>query len=843
MTFVYIRFILLIFCSVSSLWCVDGDSLHIWSAEDDMTFETLLCREERASIFPNLSKDFGTYDLAPFAPQDAEEGVANTEILEDDGQNHPVNEGFSRVWGVSKNLTTEAPLCGSINHHFCLQNTVHAGLTNSFDGPDDSLHVLQKEAVEGDAESDEALEDNAPVVRKGHKKASKKKSLSSRQTLLLQRLEGQCQNFEGLKDLYKRAKGKYFDKSLFHADVLQAMCKGADIIEEKHGYYRFVGMLESDTPASSESVAVAMFNLLRMPQSLFELRFKLYRKGYRQYTPDFLTSLEMALKIANVHPYDQKVQAKDNGVVLHDRLLEVWLDAQNYSKVPFYKYVREKLANKMHRQVLLRLCELTNTKDLENLRALKKGLPQHHQAILSGVSGLTGFKSKRRTPYLRALMQHEKEWLDIKTLWQHAHIEPGYVRREASPLRTILLLTFKEGYPIIYDQNAFKVTFLGSKIPVVKPREDTNLLTMVYDCLTKHGEYLTKEEFAYYAYRGGYWPESFDQDGCQKFYKSVDFYKEFLVTQRHIRRNFRLFDHQAASTRKCKLWDAMKEKKFSEDFAFYKKLIPDITQEDLDHVLKIKAFESTKESIVFSHYIQNLETQLSIEEFVQRRLCQHPLREKTLWRQCTLFGVSSVEVLWDVVKGLTQRKTGGRLIYEHKTTLFFWDSDGVYETIGEEKYVAEVFLLQRGSRDISNQAFMHMLIQQGVEGMTIENVRKILKGLELLGLRDEEGDLCRLERKNLRAILTSRDSCAENHYEDGIAQEVFAWLVSGALEHLWRAYLQTKDDVEIQEEASDTEEQSPPCKYQKLEEPRMSAEEIIARDIPELNDFLSAKGF
>ena len=693
----------------------------------------------------------------------------------------------------------------------------------------EELGSESEEDTEGHSSVDEVREDGPP----SQKKSPKKLTASERRDALLQTLK-RAVCFKDLKNNIYHRVGKH----IFHLDILQAMCQGYDIYEDAPGYYCCRGVVSGEAPVPCESVAVAMFNLLRKPKSLFELRFQLYGQGYRGYSPEFLMILEKALIIGEVHPYKKKLQVKGDASV-HETLVTIWNDVQGLSRQALGRHLQYHVQQKAHHPILRRLWELNNRKHLQTLRDLKASLPKNAPSS----DGAMIIQSKRRIPYLNALQRHPNEVLPIDHLWKVAKVEKGFSRKRTSPLRVLLLLAL-EGWPIIYNKDSFSVIFFEETIPAVQPQKETNLLTMIYDLAkTYQKKGLTQEEIAYYALRGGYLQPGLWAEDLKDFYKTVLFYTKFLVVHGHVESKAFVLScqDQDVLTRESLLWLVVLEKD-ERPIARYKELFGDITQKDLDSILAIKEFGKTKEYEVFYNHLCAIDAGIPKEKFVQMRLQQHPLQRTSLWILCEKFGIRSVEEMWTIAKNLTQRVEGGRLIYNPKTTLFSWDRTGFYGALAETAHVSEIFLLQQECPDVTNQEFFHMLAQRGVEGMSLDRLKRVFFCLKLLGLCDaQEEDTHVLGRKRLRSILAQRDDgCAENSQACAMAQEVFSWLGSGAMAHLWRTYLQKKDDRRWQE-AGDAKQQEPVCKRQRLETPLMCAEDIIERDIPELKDFLCKK--
>ena len=677
----------------------------------------------------------------------------------------------------------------------------------------------------------------------------------TREAALLKALTGAWRRFADCKDEV------YADKQLsaFRADILQAMHKGADI-HRRNDQYRCFGQLKGWSPPS-DSVAIAMFNLLvGSSKSLFTLSFQLYEKGYRQYSPEYLICLEGALVVGNVQP--QKVALKN-------------------SSAP---YLMRKIWMKIKQDERLHGIQITLARYQEMIEsALKKSLYRHQERIISSlwrldasgelaylqglmknrVSGLKGSAGGPLTMGFRsgdAIMQflqlHKNKNVSIDCIADSVDL-PLYVNRGPRSLLRCILSLALEGAPIVYNKAAYSVTLLEEDVSSVPPRENTNLLTMLYDLIRLYGADMSREEVAYYAMRQGHLPLNAGKKRIQDFNTEVDWYKQILVIHGHIGVQCCKRSERASIVVRQSMWETVLHDKEVKTLEYYQKSLPNAQQEDVDVISTVYTLQETREMVVFFNHIQRStlgkDLRLEREDFIKKSLQKNALRRERLWSLCENFGMQQEQDLWDAAKSLTKKTSGGRLLYLPVRALFVWESSTDYFPGDEVERVSEIYSLHYDYPDMIMQEFVHMLVQRGFPSANMYDIQRVLQGLELLGLcpiKDESSDESwGLQRRALHAMIaeTSKPSAhasTESAYEISTAREVHSWLESGAMEKLWQTYLDVKDDEKAFEGLGCAEEGS--CsKRQKLDGQvlRDEPEDIIARDIPALKDFLVLKGF
>lgn len=637
----------------------------------------------------------------------------------------------------------------------------------------------------------------------------------------------------------------------FWLDIAQAMHRGADI-QEKSGRYRYFGELKHP-PRRSDSIALAMFTLLKegLP-SLFSLQFQLYTQGFRQYTPGYIKRLDGALTIGSVHPQKILLKERDTRYVMRELWEKIQREKHTHqihvTPPQYIAMIEERNQGRklstMQRSSIHCLWDLEESGELTILRGLMQNelcshkndsLAECHECIMSvhGGSAITQF-----------LQSHKDEEISINSIAKDVSL-PLYMHRSPTSLVRHILTLALEGLPIVYDKDAYSVTFLGAKIPAVTPQENTNLLTMLYDIIQQYGEDIMREEVAYYAYRRGHFPADLRKKNRGEFYVKVAWYKAILAIHQYIGvQSYTGLPRRSIELQRS-IWEIVVNDQKVRELSYYQRIFP-CHQGDLDVILAVQKFRGTQDFTVFLCHVQRCRmeknSQLARANFMKDALRQNALTRVQLWSLCEKFGMQRMQDLWDTAKTLTQNTSGGRLLYLPKKAMFLWEGDSRYSAGKEDERVAEIYALQDEYPDMNNQEFVYMLAQRGFQDANMRDIRQVLQGLELLGLRDTKDDQYALQRIELEVMIalkhTSMDASAQ---ESAVVLEVRSWLDSKAMENLWQSYLDSKED-KMAFSFLDTEEDT--CvKRQKMAAQAMSTEEIIARDIPALKDFLVSKGF
>lgn len=637
-------------------------------------------------------------------------------------------------------------------------------------------------------------------------------------------------------------------KRVFKRDILQAMHSGADIIEKNKHYHCLKEL--TNRPSPSERVAVAMFHLLSQKRmTLFELRFQLYRKGYIDHSPESLLYLVKAFELGGVHPANVGHKMRD-GVSVKSALQNRWEEIQNLDQYDVDRYLQKcspsapdkERVSKKNRQVLRRLWTLQKTNDLTTLRYLKSTMTT--QPVQKALM-MDNYEGKRKNAILDCLCAHKCEEISLDRLIEMV----GWPQKGYSLLNVLLLLVIK-GFPIIYDKSSKSVMFVNCIPPVEQLPEKTNLLTTLYDLTKKHGPNLSLSEIAYYVYRKGLWPCGFSLNICKGFYKTIHLYKAVLVMQDYIDIQHCYQSYRKSVSCAREVLKLIQSEGALKDLEYYKfHLFPlNPKQEDLDTAVSVKHFIEKEEFRVFLSYVSNPRTgnmtMLQQEKIVKSCVYNNQLTYKFLWNLCENFGMQQSQELWSAARNLTQSVHKGRLIYDPRTTIFVWDEKSRCVFLKEEEQVVEIYSLQRTYPYLSHEEFVHMLAQNGGSANT-SGIQNVLNGLSLLGFRSENEKFYALSRKILQGMLTKTDDVmdiAEKNPAWDVAQDVYSWLGSGAMELLWKTYLTSCGQV-LQEGVHDQEETQPRAKRQKLDVAQENNPvSIIDRDIPALKMFLLTKG-
>lgn len=664
-------------------------------------------------------------------------------------------------------------------------------------------------------------------------------------------LKPQWRSFENCQ------KGYYKDKSrsAFQLDILQAMFKGADIVEND-GKFRYFGELQ-EQQAPSESVSVVMFKLLQEKWlSMFDLRFQIYRKGYRQYTPEFLMNLEAAFVVGNVHPRKILLNNTDIKFIMRKQWEKIQEErkegGKNFNASDHIQMVEKQSQNTLlraDRQAIRRLWELDKTGDLACLRQLMcEGQNIYElEDYESDVKLSSGYVIKQ---FLRARMN---ETIPIENIRRNVDLPQRLKSRPGVLLSKILMLAL-QGVPIVYDKDTYSVTLLDDeRAPVVLSKENTNLFTMVYDLIKQYGKKLTNLEIVYFSGRLGHWTQGYDRQNLDELYKRISWYKEILAIQGRIEvcHCDCKKEQERFITLKNAMWEMTLNDNKALDLAHYRGLLQNVVQEDVDVINAVKAFEETPVFAVFMRHIQLADVeknpQLERENFIKKSLQGRALPYKDLWDLCKRLGMYNAQDLWDAAKNLTQNTGDGRLLYLPKVGVFVWENADRYSVCEDSDRVAVIYSLQNDYPDMTDQELSHMLVQRGLPCADLCEAKKVLEGLEVIGLRHTKKDLCVEQRYLLEKMISSGllkgiKNATEQTQENAIVQEVYSWLADGSMAKLWKAYLDAKED-ELELAGLCNTEGGPSAKHPKLDDQMMSPEEIIRRDIPSLVEFMFEQGF
>lgn len=639
---------------------------------------------------------------------------------------------------------------------------------------------------------------------------------------------------------------------IFQADILQAMHKGFDISEDD-GRYRCLGRLR-ENPKPTECVSVAMFNLIRQNTlSLFDLRFQLYKRGYRSYSPEYLVDLEKALAVGAVHPDDRRVEAKSD-VRAHEWLQSVWQRIRDFSKSDAQAYLNDvddngrKKVPKKYRKILWRLWKMQSDGDLEALQALKvqrSSEDSQEQSLRPKGSMTMNHQSKRHV--LAFLQARKNQTLSVESILDAASVQ-SRSGKVSELIETVILLAL-DGWPILYDKESASVTFLDRDFSVDQPLSGRNLLTVVYDLVQQYGRKINHAEIAYYVRRGGYWPKDIPDRDVRAFYKHLRWCKNMLAICGYTTPGCCSSADRVDVARKRALFDAMQKEKRERGLSYYESVVKGVTQEDMNVVENAIKLLETPDFVVLSEYVWDLNVRSGARmqaDRVQAFLSSGPLPLSSLAVLCRAFGMEHEEGIWGVLRPLTQRERGGRLLYDPKTTTCVWDNADSYHAIEESMYVAEIYSLQKDYPHMSQQELSHMLTQRGVRNAAMINIQNVLFGLELLGFRPISEGVSVLSRDTLMAILTSgdahapgEDDCSVQRQSWEVAQEVCSWISNGAMERLCAAISAEDAESLPQEDVRGSEEEEPCCKRQKL---ASDSGDITASNTEELLDILLKNG-
>lgn len=716
-------------------------------------------------------------------------------------------------------------------------------------------------------------------------------------TLLLQLQKKEGASFNDLKN--NEYAGK--NRSVFHTDILTEMHYYADIRKAEDGRYRYLGQLQScDLP--DKHVAIAMFENLRARNtSLFEISFELYTQGYRKYSPDFLRWLEIALIVIDVHPYGRQASTKDPHFVA--KIKSCWDKVQGMCDKDFDAYLQapseashvEIAGVKCARRILYRLRDLKSQGDLEQLERMKKDM--RSKAVQddkkTAQSGGRTLKVSRQQQVLDILQKNTNKEVLLENIWKEMHISS----KKGADVALVALLALALGkQPIIYDKDAGTVKLLSQERPIMPPEEGTNLLTMVYDVIIRYAHNITREEVAYYAYRGGYWLE-FKRGGAGRFYTLLNQYKEFLAIQGYIHYKVCPKNRHPVIWYQSQMWRnrflgrdvAPYEHDFLHDFAESTDVsnaygltesvdmvstyqmgtvadmsaiygvdaadeIPEVC-DDEEKIAKLtqdtERFLESEEYAVFCHYIARKKHACVLEKCLK----EGPIPLPSYWSVCEGCDIKTWQDLWDAAGVLTRKKEGGRLMYNLQLSEFFWDYTGSVPNPEKNEMVAAVFALKYDKPAMPDHVIAHMLKQQGFRNVSSGSVLEILQGLDVFGLCSVQGNMEDHARSTVNharrfvdlllkpdanpACVLGSSGCMTQSYV--LAQRVVEWVHNGAATRLWEVYQEKNISVTLQEKTADEEGGEPSRKRLRLQEDLLRPERIVQLEMPSLYAMLQQK--
>lgn len=647
-------------------------------------------------------------------------------------------------------------------------------------------------------------------------------SLSKRAKNLLQLLKKNTLSFGDVKDAFYKKQGVRF----FQEDILQAMYHGADIRRDGKRYYCRGDV--TDAPAPSEHVAIAMFNILyRNEGSLFDLKFQLYREGHRDYAPDALGYIELALAVGGVHPRNRQIRAEDR-VDFCAKAKEIWRKTRISHKC-FCVYIenptpKEKafLKNKHYARILRSLWRLNHGKQLAVLEDMKASLPP-----------VNPFRANKQDTIIKALKKHRNKEVYLAELLDWVS-PPGKKRNKTTFLGSVLTLALND-WPIFYNKDKQTVTLLEKALPTLTPAEGTNLLTMIYDLVQRYKNRLTQEEIAYYAYQGGYGPKCFKRGNKAPFYACIRQDKAMLAIMGYINSDCCAQNLRADVCRQKPLLPLVCHKDKFQSAAYYKRYGPDVTEQDIDAVCAAQEFQKSAEFTVFEHHVRSMnKTRGPAAEYakpVENLLRDGPILARDFWKLFDNFGCKKEQDMWNIADALTSSDANNRLIYNPKTSQFSWDNDCPLLSPEAQTLVSTVFSLQNDHPDMPSHELGYMLKQYGFTHISENDVQEILRGLAVLGL--SHGYELAYEREIVDLLLTPGVNPKANVGKNRqlsrpwrIAHRVVNWAHNGSLKNLWKVY----EDLRI--------ENPPPCKRKKTEKKSYNPEDVLLAKTPHLYEIL-----
>lgn len=626
------------------------------------------------------------------------------------------------------------------------------------------------------------------------------------------RAEKLMHHFKGLKEdetvCFKDLQDSLYKgvfKNVFEMNVLRLMHYGADIRERNGGYY-YVGQVHR-SPSPSEHVALAMYKLLcQKPLSSFEVRFQLYRNGYRDYTPEHLSDIEMALIAGGVHPYNRSVCWRES-VDFCQIMEEIWEKTEDLSNAAFENYLRAPpreyrriLQTKHYGGVVRSLRELKKDNLLSEIQALQflNARPTTGADALKQ-SRKGACKVNRRALVMQALRLRKNEDLKLEYLCEMAGVKQYERQGRSVIIAAILPLTLEER-SIVYNRKNGTVKLLEEAVPVENPSAHTNLLTMLYDLMKNYGDTLVKEEVAYFADRGGYWSEGFKNGKQREFYSTIHLCRVALFVAGSIDLKCCPKKQRLATQRQKQIWELAKQAGSLPDLAVCRQHYSDATQDDLDTLQKVSMLMQSEAFLTFKKYIGDQSAQIlpkimRVAQSIEKDLREGPIPYYRFVDLCKAFGMNTSAELWKVAGVLTTKETGGRLLYNHLTGMFLWDSAGCVPHPPEDTLVSEVFSLDSASFSASEELFSHMLKQKGYGDVSVEDVQAIREGLGVLGLQPLEAQVRAQALRLVELLLKCGEddasySVVRNYSQKAwrCANKVVSWIHNGSFVKLWDAY-------------------------------------------------------
>lgn len=631
--------------------------------------------------------------------------------------------------------------------------------------------------------------------------------------------------FVDVKDMYSQC----LDHHSFQLDILYLMRNNVDIRETKSNYYQCFGVLKEASPPS-EAVAIAMFNLLsEKRRSLFDLYFQLYLRGYREFSTCSLRVLEGALNVGGVHPYDRDIVSQ-KGLSISAECKKVWAEVKDLSYADMMTYLSElpekhayTLQEMRYSRLITCLWRLKEKGTLKILQEMRGSLEAEADKRTRKSQ-----KMSRQHQIMTILIAHKNKEIALNDVFRMVtdtqksmQIRPLSCKNAL--LKVVLPLAIGV-HPIIYDKEKQTVKLLDQPMPLERPKKNTNLLTMIYDLMTKYEGCITSEELNYYAYKWGYWLEC-QKKGRQRFDLCANRYKESLAIQGYIDISSFAKGDQEDILCQRKIWSLVVQEGEVHDLAYYKKFYVDVIQKDIDAVRAVHALQKTPEFVIFYAYVKELDkarnaTAEDCCKCLEVVLRQSPMTAEVFSVFCGLFGLKTEQEIWDIASRLTRRTKDGRLIYEPKKCLFSWDSEGCFPQPKKEAFLATLFSLKFDFPDIENKTLLYMIGQNGFQDVTAVDVHEALYGFAVLGLYSPYEQYLTQERHLVQLILASDAQQPEPEVNDHgrilwawkIAYIVVNWMRDGSLHNFWRFYLGAPESVlpakrmKLQTSSSDSED-------------------------------------
>lgn len=661
--------------------------------------------------------------------------------------------------------------------------------------------------------------------------------------------------FEDVQSIYGKPNG-YASKGEFHTDILRLMFQGANI-DERLGTYHYLGKIYNTFPPA-EHVAVAMFKLLCLPQkSWFDVRFQLYTQGHRGYSLEALNYIERALSVGGVHPYDRPLISCEC-VDLSPVAKAVWEKVQDFSDENLSAFFSESsdryvdmLRNKRYDRVIRHLWEWKKQKILPELQKMKERmlpLSVVSEYLKGAETGPSVIRSRfsnyeRKACILEILQKNTNKGVALKHILQavNAQKNSGCVLKHCDLLRVVLDLVLSQ-WPIVYDKEGQTVKIISERVAPDKPKENTNLMTMIYDQMQKYGNDVSIAELAYFAYIKGYWSQDFNKKGQRDFFDFIRRCRRHLAIYRHVDAKSCAKDQLGDIFVQRQIWCIVATEGVVKTLDYYKKSYSEVTQKDVDAVVAAHEFQKRPEYTVFSHHLAacaKAKNYAIYEEYVETYLRRQPLTESCFWVVCQNLGLQSQKEMWDFVGILARREKGGRLLYNPQTTAFSW-SDSRVPHPEKNALLAHVFFLKNNTPDMSSDALCHMLRQDGFCDVSLDDVSEILQGLAVLGFYEPYAKTLTKERYIVRLLLTPGSHVAPEIGADGcmswpwkVAQRVVSWVHNGSVDKL----LRMKKSATVQ----NTEGDVPSAKRMKLHTCCDSSKDVIRLEMPVLYNILQKK--